>query len=83
MTQLKPTGDCIPYVDWPNHSLYDDKSLALHSRIARNISKDPELLDKARKNLRRRRDNYDPDALPSFIEKWEELLARISHHSIE
>ena len=76
MTQLKTVEDCIPYAGWPNHSLYDAKSLALHSRIARNISKDPELLDKARKYLRRRRDNYDPDALPPFIEKWERLLAR-------
>ena len=76
MTQLKTVEVCIPYAGWPRNSLYDAKSLALHSRIARNISKDPELLDKARKNLRRRRDNYDPDALPPFIEKWEELLAR-------
>ena len=76
MTQLKTVEDCIPYAGWPNHSLYDAKSLALHSRIARNISKDPELLDKVWKNLRRRRDNYDPDALPPFIEKWEELLAQ-------
>ena len=76
MTQLKTVEDCIPYAGWPCNSLYDAKSLALHSRIARNISKDPKLLDKARENLRRRRDNYDPDALPPFIEKWEELLAR-------
>ena len=76
MTQLKTVEDCIPYAGWPNHSLYDAKSLALHSRIARNISKDPELLDKVWKNLRRRRDNYDPDTLPPFIEKWEELLAQ-------
>ena len=41
MTQLKTVEDCIPYAGWPNHSLYDAKSLALHSRIARNISKDP------------------------------------------
>ena len=76
MTQLKTVEDCIPYAGWPNHSLYDAKSLALHSRIARNISKDPELLDKARKNLRRRRDNYDSDALPPFIVNWEELLTQ-------
>ena len=76
MTQLKPTGDCIAYADWPNHSLYDAKSLALHSRIARKISRDPSLLDKARENLRRRRDNYDPDALPPFIVYWEELLTQ-------
>ena len=76
MTQLKTVEDCIPYAGWPNHSLYDAKSLALHSKIARNISKDPGLLDKARKNLRRRRDNYDPDALPPFIVKWERLLAQ-------
>ena len=76
MTQLKTVEDCIPYAGWPNHSLYDAKSLALHSRIARNISKDPQLLDKARENLRRRRDNYDPDALPPFIVKWERLLAQ-------
>ena len=69
MTQLKTVEDCIPYAGWPNHSLYDAKSLALHSRIARHISKDPGLLNKARKNLRRRRDNYDPDALPPFIVK--------------
>ena len=76
MTQLKTVEDCIPYAGWPNHSLYDAKSLALHSRIARNITKAPQLLDKARKNLRRRRDNYDPDALPPFIVNWEELLAQ-------
>ena len=76
MTQLKTVEDCIPYAGWPNHSLYDAKSLALHSRIARNITKAPQLLNKARKNLRRRRDNYDPDALPPFIVEWERLLAR-------
>ena len=76
MTQLKSVEDCIPYAGWPNHSLYDAKSLALHSRIAWKITNAPQLLDKARKNLRRRRDNYDPDALPPFIENWEEVLAR-------
>ena len=76
MTQLKTVEDCIPYAGWPNHSLYDAKSLALHSRIARNITNAPQLLDKARENLRRRRDNYDPDALPPFIVKWERLLAQ-------
>ena len=76
MTRLKTVEDCIPYASWPNHSLYDAKSLALHSRIAWKISQDPGLLNKARKNLRRRRDNYDPDALPPFIEKWERLLAQ-------
>ena len=73
MTPLKTT-DCIPYADRPNHSLYDAKNLALHCRIAWNISRDPALLEKAWKNLKAWRQDYDPDALPPFIENWEALL---------
>ena len=75
MTNLNTARDCIPYADWPNHSLYDAKNLAMHSRIAWNISKDPSLLDRARTNLKARRKQYDPDALPPFIVEWERRLS--------
>ena len=67
--------DCTPYADWPNRSLYDAKSLALHSIIAHKISRYPSSLDKVWANLRRLRENYDPDALPPFVVTWERLLA--------
>ena len=81
MTQLKTIDDCVPYSGWPHRSwpyrsLYDAKNLAMHAVIARKLSRDPALPDKARKNLRRTQEKYDPDALPPFIEQWEALLAR-------
>ena len=74
MRQVKPAKDYIPSTGWSDHSLHDAKSLALHTVIAYKISKDPSLLENARDNLADMRSRYEPDAMPLYIEEWEQIL---------
>ena len=74
MRQVKPTKDYIPTTGWSDHSLYDAKSLALHTVIAYKISKDPSLLEKAREKLADMRSRHEPDNMPLYIEEWEQIL---------
>lgn len=74
MGQVKPANDYIPATGWSDHSLYDARSLALHTVIACKISRDPTLLEKARENLADMRSRHDPDDMPLHIKEWEQIL---------
>ena len=74
MRQVKPAKDYIPATGYSSHSLNDAKSLALHTVIAYKISKDPSLLEQAKENLADMRSRYEADAMPLYIEEWEQIL---------
>ena len=46
----------------------------MHTVIAYKISKDPSLLEKARKKLTDMRSRHDPDNMPLYIQEWEQVL---------
>lgn len=60
---------------WSDHRLHDIRSLAMHALIARRISRQPQLLDRARDNLRRWRTRFGTDT-PRWWQEWHRLLRR-------
>lgn len=60
---------------YSDHRILDARSLAMHCKIAQKISRDPDLLDKARENLERwRAKSRKP--LPQCLREWQEILKR-------
>lgn len=57
---------------YSDHIRLDERSLALHRLIARKLAADPDLLDKARDNLRRWQESSDSPSL-AFAE-WAQIL---------
>ena len=60
---------------YSDHRILDARSLAMHCRIAQKISRDPELLDKARGNLERWVANTKGPK-PRYLREWEKILQR-------
>lgn len=60
---------------YSDHRILDARSLAMHCKIAQKITRRPELLDKARANLRRWMDKSDGPQ-PHYLREWEEILER-------
>lgn len=60
---------------YSDHRILDARSLAMHCLIAEKISRNPKLLNKARKNLERWSEKTD-GAKPRYLQEWEEILAR-------
>lgn len=60
---------------YSDHRILDARSLAMHCKIARKISRDPELLDKARANLERWKAQSE-DPMPRYLHEWQEILER-------
>ena len=57
------------------HRLAEARSLAMHSVIARQLVRDPKVLDRARRNLARwRRARAEP--LPRWMVEWRTVLER-------
>ena len=60
---------------YSDHRILDARSLAMHCKITQKISRDPDLLDKARANLERwRAKSADPP--PQYLHEWHEILNR-------
>jgi len=60
---------------YSDHRILDARSLAMHCRIAQKISRNPELLNKARENL----EHWAAKAKgpkPRYLREWELILAR-------
>jgi hypothetical protein len=68
----EPAEGVRPYSD---HRILDARSLAMHCKIAQKISRDPDLLDKARANLERW-SAASKDPLPQYLHEWQEILKR-------
>jgi hypothetical protein len=60
---------------YSDHRILDARSLAMHCKIAQKISRDPDLLDKAKANLERW-SAKSKDPLPHYLHEWQELLDR-------
>ena len=60
---------------YSDHRILDARSLAMHCKIAQKISRDPDLLDKARANLERWSAKSE-DPLPQYLHDWQEILKR-------
>lgn len=58
-----------------DHRVLDARSLAMHCLIARKISRDPRLLEKARENLERWSAKTEGPQ-PHYLKKWAEILQR-------
>jgi hypothetical protein len=60
---------------YSDHRIAEARILAVHCRIARNITRDPGLLEVARRNPARWRESYGADP-PGYLVEWEQILAR-------
>ena len=56
-----------------DHRILDARSLAMHCRIAQKISRDPDLLNKARENLRRWLAKAE-GRTTRYLREWEQIL---------
>ena len=60
---------------YSDHRILDARSLAMHCKIAQKITRDPELLNKAKANLERwRAKAQDPE--PHYLREWAQILER-------
>ncbi|MGQ0445692.1 MAG: hypothetical protein ACT4O2_11355 [Beijerinckiaceae bacterium] len=58
---------------YSDHSRVDERSLAMHRLVAKKVQADPDLLEKARENLRRWR---KAEGSPSLtLAEWENVLS--------
>jgi len=60
---------------YSDHRILDARSLAMHCKIAQKVSRDPDLLDKAKGNLERWIAKSE-DPLPQYLREWQEILKR-------
>ena len=60
---------------YSDHRILDARSLAMHCKIAQKISRDKNLLDKAKENLERWIAKSG-DPLPQYLCEWREILKR-------
>mgnify|MGYP001813178914 FL=1 len=58
---------------YSDHRILDARSLAMHCKIAQKISREPELLDKAKENLKRWSAKSEAP-LPRYLHEWQEIL---------
>ena len=58
-----------------DHRILDARSLAMHCKIAQKITRDPELLDKAKANLERWSEKSKGPA-PQYLREWQQILER-------
>lgn len=58
---------------YSSHRLLEARSLAMHAVIARKIERDPKLLQIARSNVQRWREQRT-EAQPAWLDEWRELL---------
>jgi hypothetical protein len=58
-----------------DHRFLDARSLAMHCRIAQKISRDPDLLNKARENLERWLAKTKGPK-PRYLREWRQILER-------
>ena len=58
-----------------DHRILDARSLAMHCKIAQKITRDPELLNKAKANLERwSAKSKGPQ--PQYLREWQQILER-------
>ena len=60
---------------YSDHRVLDARSLAMHCKIAQKFSREPEILEIARKNLARWQQKSAGES-PRYLEEWQEILER-------
>lgn len=60
---------------YSDHQILDARSLAMHCKIAQKISRDPNLIEKAKMNLERW-SAKSGKPLPMYFREWQEILKR-------
>ena len=60
---------------YSDHRVLDARSLAMHCKIAQKFSREPEILEIARKNLARWQQK-SAGVSPRYLEAWPEILKR-------
>lgn len=60
---------------YSDHRILDARSLAMHCKIAQKITRDPNLLNKAKTNLERW-SAKSGDPRPQYLREWEQILER-------
>jgi len=60
---------------YSDHRILDARSLAMHCKIAQKITRDPNLLNKAKANLERW-SAKSRDPRPQYLREWEQILER-------
>lgn len=60
---------------YSDHRILDARSLAMHCKIVQKITRDPELLDKAKANLKRWSAKSE-EPRPQYLREWQEILER-------
>ena len=60
---------------YSDHRILDIRSLAMHCKIAQKISRDPDLLDKARVNIKRWRAK-SVGRPQQYLDEWQAILER-------
>ena len=61
---------------WSDHAILEARSLAMHCLIARKITRDPRLIEVARRNLAGWRRARVAAERPRWLDEWERVLRR-------
>lgn len=61
---------------YSDHTVLDARSLAMHCLIARKITRDPRLLEVARRNLEAWKRARPAGERPRYLGEWERVLSR-------
>jgi hypothetical protein len=70
-----PEASDVPRT-YSSHRLHDARSLAMHALIAARISRDPQLLEVARRNLERWSARWSQGRAPKWFQEWSVILAK-------
>ena len=66
-------ADGAPAGRYSDHRILDARSLAMHCKIVQKISRDPQLLEKAKANLSRWSAKIDGPK-PRYLREWQQIL---------
>jgi hypothetical protein len=61
---------------WSDHAILEARSLAMHCLIARKITRDPRLIEVARRNLAGWKRARAAAERPRWLDEWERVLRR-------
>jgi hypothetical protein len=68
-------ADEAPAGRYSDHRILDARSLAMHCKIVQKISRDPQLLEKAKANLSCWSAKID-GPVPRYLREWQEILEK-------
>ena len=63
-----------PVTGWSDHCLKDAQCLALHCKIAHKIDRNPELLERVKREFKATCEEYGDGELPHYYREWQCVL---------